>query len=146
MNIIKKILVRFGFFFFLGVSQVAFSSNYPWSQSEQCASWEINYNKAIDFSKKIQLAIREDDKDFLADVISYPLTIYKKANGKIINYHIENKKDFIASYRKIMTKDFKIKVLKYNPSDVFCNYHGGSFSGGGIWFQGDPLRIFEINK
>lgn len=127
-------------------SKAAFSNNQPWPETEQCSTWGINYNEAIEFSKKIQLAIKKNDREFLSNEISYPLTVYKKTNGRIVHFYVKNKRDFFTLYGIIITEDFKRKFLAYDPSNIFCNYHGGSFSGGGIWFQGDPIKVFEINQ
>jgi hypothetical protein len=100
------------------------------------------------FVVALQNAIRADDKNWLADHMSYPVNYFGKQ--KVV---IRSKTSFINNYASFVTPKLRASVLAQDPADVFENWQGAMIGGGNenIWITqvGDsdnaPYQIITIN-
>jgi hypothetical protein len=99
------------------------------------------------FIAELQTAIRNDDKDWLADHLRLPVNYFGKTKQVI-----SSKDWFLEHYATVMGPELKANVLKQDPNRYFKNYQGVMVGDGGrnIWFDdfgdegaGVPAR-FEI--
>jgi hypothetical protein len=99
------------------------------------------------FIAELQAAIRNDDKDWLADHLHLPVNYFGKANQVI-----SSKDWFLEHYAAVIGPELKANILKQDPEKYFKNYQGVMVGDGGrnIWFDdfgdegaGVPAR-FEI--
>lgn len=105
---------------------------------QQCLANSIDYDGAMLFAKKMQIALRNNDKNAIVDLADYPLKINKGFGEKVIHYYIKDRQQFLQEYRSIMTVEVKKTILNAVPTDVICNYQGGAIAGGTIWFYTQP--------
>ena len=89
-------------------------------------------SEVIDFLREIQDSLRTDDKEKLASLVYYPITIngFEGNNDK----EIQNAEEFIANYEKIVTAEWKKIVLSQEPARLFTNWQGIMVSRGELWF------------
>jgi hypothetical protein len=99
------------------------------------------------FIVALQNAIRNDDKNWLADHLHLPVNYYGK-NTAIIR----SKAWFLKHYATVIGPELKANLLKQDPDDYFKNYQGVMVGDGShnIWLDdfgdqgaGIPAR-FEI--
>ena len=104
-------------------------------------------NPAPAFIAELQDAIRNDDKDWLADHLHLPVNYFGKTKQVI-----GSKDWFLKHYTTVMGAELKANVLKQDPNSYFKNYQGVMVGDGGrnIWLYdfgdegaGVPAR-FEI--
>ncbi len=108
--------------------------------------------EVIDFLLEIQDSLRTDDKEKLASLVYYPITIYRFEGNN--DKEIQNAKEFIANYEKIVTPKWKEIILSQEPARLFTNWQGAMVSRGELWFtavcldkscQDTKLYIITIN-
>lgn len=106
----------------------------------------------IDFFLEIQHSLRTDDKEKLASLVYYPITIYRFEGDN--DKEIQNAEEFIANYEKIVTPEWKDIILSQEPVRLFTNWQGAMVSRGELWFtaicidkscQDSTLYIVTIN-
>ena len=85
----------------------------------------------IDFLLEIQDYVRTDNKEKLASLILYPITIHS-INGEDVE--IKNEEEFIANYEKIATPKWKGVILAQEPTKLFTNWKGVMVNRGELWF------------
>ena len=109
-------------------------------------------SEVIAFLLEIQDSLRTDDKEKLASLVYYPITIsrFEGDNDK----EIQNAEEFIANYEKIVTPEWKDIILSQEPARLFTNWQGVMISRGELWFtaictdsscQDSKLYIVTIN-
>lgn len=108
--------------------------------STVCMSWSAagfkNGNSAIKFYQNLQLNIKFNEKNAVANLINFPLR-----DGT-------SKKEFLDNYDKIFTIEFKRELLEQSPFELFRNKNGCMAGNDGqLWFKptGHGFRIFELN-
>jgi hypothetical protein len=119
---------------------------YAISQEQQsCELNGINYTQAKSLTQSLKAALKEDDIQTIANLISYPLRINTSANGKATHYFMKNKNEFIQKYNALFTESMKKSILDDNS--LFCNYKGAMLGAGTVWFTTDDAgtKIFSIN-
>lgn len=98
------------------------------------------------YVSKIQSYIKNNDKEQLAEQVSYP--IKAKINAKVTE--IKNKYDFIKHYEQIFYSDYKKKLSNAYTKYLFANYQGIMFGENldNIWINeiGSKLMITTINN
>jgi hypothetical protein len=94
-------------------------------------------SNVINFFLEIQDCVRTDNKEKLATLIHYPITIYVIDNET----EIQNAAEFIANYEKIITPKWKDEVLAQEPATLFVNWQGVMVHRGKIWFA--PICLDE---
>lgn len=85
----------------------------------------------IDFFLEIQDSIRTSNKEKLAQLVLYPITIHS-IDGKDVE--IQNEEEFIANYEKIATPKWKGVILAQEPEKLFTNWQGVMVNRGEMWF------------
>jgi hypothetical protein len=85
----------------------------------------------IDFFLEIQDSVRNDDKEKLAGLTHYPITIHS-IDGKDVE--IKTEKQFIANYEKIVTPKWKGVILAQEPAKLFTKSEGIMVNRGELWF------------
>lgn len=115
--------------------------------TRQCELNGINYQNAVNFVKECQAAVKLDDAQKIANLVDYPLRVNFSSNGKVDYKSIANKKQFIKNYNAIFTKDLKLKLLKQDPANIFCNYKGAMIADGSLWFaeKSKKMLIIAVN-
>jgi len=109
-------------------------------------------SEVIDFLLAIQDSLRTGDKEKLASLVYYPITIYgfEQNQDKVI----QNAEEFITNYEKIVTPEWKAIILAQEPARLFTNWQGVMVSRGELWFtavcidqscQDSKLYIVTIN-
>ena len=109
-------------------------------------------SEVIAFLLEIQDSLRTDDKEKLASLVYYPITISRFEGEN--NKEIQNAEEFIANYEKIVTPEWKDIILAQEPARLFTNWQGVRVSRGELWFtaictdsscQDSKLYIVTIN-
>ena len=104
------------------------------------------------FIAELQSAIRDDDKDWLADHLHLPVNYFGKTKQVI-----DSKEWFLKHCTTVIGPELKANVLKQDPNSYFKNYQGVMVGDGGrnIWLDdfgdegaGVPARfgIITINN
>gem|GEM_PF-5804738 len=109
--------------------------------TQQCSANDINYDQAVTLVAKLQLAIKNNDKQVIAKMLGYPVRI----NQGTKHYVINNEKNFMKKYPIIFTDKVKHKIINADSADIFCNDQGAMIADGAVWFNGNPLKIFSLN-
>lgn len=96
------------------------------------------------FVRELQKAIRNDDMQWLADHIQYPL----RHHGRVATV-IRNRADFVRNYPVIISDKLRATILAQVPEKIFENWQGVMIGDGGhnIWLresgEGSNIR-YEI--
>lgn len=108
---------------------------------QQCEANAINYQQAVIFVKKLEDAVKNNDKKTVAELGDYPVRI----NIKKKSTYIKNKKEFIKSYNNIFTSE--VKSLLFRDKTIFCNYQGAATGYGTVWFWAgkEGANFYVIN-
>jgi hypothetical protein len=85
----------------------------------------------IDFFLEVQDDVRTNNKEQLARLVHYPITIHS-IDGKDIEIHGED--EFVANYEKIATPKWKGVILAQKPEKLFTNWEGVMVHRGEMWF------------
>jgi hypothetical protein len=104
------------------------------------------------FIAELQTAIRNDDKDWLADHLHLPVNYFGKTKEVI-----SSKGWFLKHYATVIGPELKANIVKHDPQTYFKNYQGVMVGDGGrnIWLDdfgdegaGIPARfdIITINN
>ena len=108
-------------------------------------------SEVIDFLLAIQDSLRTGNKEKLASLVYYPITISLEGDN---DKEIQNAEEFIANYEKIVTPEWKDIILSQEPARLFTNWQGVMVSRGELWFtaictdsscQESELYIVTIN-
>ena len=111
-------------------------------------------SKVIDFLLEIQDSLRTADKENLASLVYYPITISSSRFEGDNDKEIQNAEEFIANYEKIVTPEWKDIILSQEPARLFTNWQGVMVQRGELWFtaictdpscQESELYIVTIN-
>jgi hypothetical protein len=101
---------------------------------------EVTIEMVQNFLAELKNAVRNNNAEKFAQLISYPLHCYN--SGKLVI--ISNKEEFVKSYASLINNDIKNLILSSNIDNIFINYKGIMLGRGEIWF--DPsIGIFTIN-
>jgi hypothetical protein len=95
-------------------------------------------SNVINFFLEIQDYVRTDNKEKLASLIRYPITIHSIDSRDV---EIQDEEEFIANYEKIATQKWKGIVLSQEPTKLFTNWKGVMVNRGEIWFG--PICLDE---
>lgn len=93
------------------------------------------------FLRTLQNAVRSGDRQKLASLIAFPLTVPSHAQ-------VRNTAEFLARYDRIMTPAVARRVLDQSADCLFGNQQGAMIGNGTIWFDqrsGPDFRIITIN-
>lgn len=88
-------------------------------------------SNVINFFLEIQDCVKTDNKEKLAGLILYPITI-SSIDG--VDTEIQNEDEFISHYDNIVTEKWKNVILSQEPTELFTNQDGVMVNRGELWF------------
>lgn len=96
------------------------------------------------FVQQFWKAVNYKDKNKVADMIYYPISVF--IDGK--NVKIKNKAGMIKNYNQIFYSDFCKKIKNLVPHHLFAKYSGIMLGNGEIWFRsiGKRIKVVAINN
>jgi hypothetical protein len=95
------------------------------------------------FLTTLQQAVRNDDRQTVASLVSYPITI--RIDGAPTT--LADPAAFIANYQAVMTKPVRAAVEAAEPDTLFANSDGVMMGRGQVWFGGvyeDGAETYDI--
>ncbi len=113
------------------------------SEQDSCVNNGINYALATTLLNDLKAALIQDDKNKIADLISYPLRV-NDANSKR-HVIVKSKTEFLQKYDTLFSTPNKKRLLGSN--NIFCNFQGAMLGGGAVWFKTkeNSAKIYVIN-
>lgn len=96
------------------------------------------------FVRDLQRALRNDDRGWIADHMSYPV----RYHGRMASV-IRNRNDFVRNYARLISERLSGAILAQQPDEVFENWQGLMIGTGthNMWARdtatGDAAR-YEI--
>jgi hypothetical protein len=97
------------------------------------------------FLAQLQAAVQSNNKEQIAEMISYPLLVLR--SGKRI--HIAKKQAFLSNYSLILTDPVRDAILHQTAQCLFGNSSGAMVGNGEVWFveqAPDQWKIVTINE
>ncbi len=97
------------------------------------------------FLAQLQAAAQSNNKEQIADMISYPLLVLR--SGK--RTHIQKKQAFLANYGLIVTDPVRNAILHQTAECLFGNSTGAMAGNGEVWFREQApgqWKIITINE
>lgn len=104
------------------------------------------------FMKKVKYSIIYEDRDWLAENISYPIEVHTHSlvATEPKTLEIRNKHALMEKYDVIFNTTFKNKVRNDVPVNLWGNYMGYMLGNGDIWVtpekDGSKIKITAINN
>lgn len=113
------------------------------ANSKGCEFNGVDYKLATAFVSEFIAAVKEDDKNKIAGMMSYPLRVNPKNGSR--SYTIKSKREFLQQYDELFSENMKKGLTA--DADIFCNYQGGSIGAGRVWFEAADGKavIYSIN-
>jgi len=119
------------------------------SEPDKFAANGLNENAVKVFFHRLQVDVRDGDKQDLSEIVSYPL----KVRGDKSTLTVHSKDEFVRRYHEIITPDVRSVVLCQGFDDLFVNYQGMMIGRGTLWFgdvsssesEKSTLKIITIN-
>lgn len=104
------------------------------------------------FMQKAVSSILSDDREWVADHISYPVRVSLGKNNKTIT--VKHRKQLLNYYDRIFHPDFKAEIRLFCISNLFVNYQGVMLGNGQLWIHnmpgasesGQKYRIIAVNN
>ena len=96
------------------------------------------------FLADLQAAVKSNDKDKIAGMISYPLNFIH--DGK--RARIRDKQTFLTRYDSIFSERIREAILKQSSHCLFGNYQGEMIGNGEVWFseiQDGTVKVITVN-
>jgi hypothetical protein len=96
------------------------------------------------FLASLQAALRADDKDKIAGMVSYPLNFIHGGN----RVRIRDKETFLTRYDNIFDVHVRKAILKQSSHCLFGNANGEMIGRGEVWFsemQDGSVKIITVN-
>jgi len=97
-----------------------------------------NDQLVYDALSKLQKAVAHNDRNTVASMMQYPMSVDICQNGssKIDSVEIKNRRQFLKRYDWIINAQIKKLLRTAKPSDLSSSWRGVSFySDPDIWFQ-----------
>ena len=113
---------------------------------EQNSCIEAYGSKTVsDFLTDLQKSVAADDREHVASLVQFPITITIKGKQTRIRTRAQLLKNYDVAF------DAKVKgfLAKQRFTDLFCNWKGIMIGRGEIWLDArehHPLRIIAINN
>lgn len=103
-----------------------------------------NVKQFTGFYANLRRAVAQNNKEAVAQRISYPLSLYSNSKKR----SILNKKQFIAEYDQIMTTEVKKALANQRLDDLFIRDQGVMVGNGEIWMAilDNKLGVYTINQ
>jgi hypothetical protein len=118
--------------------------------AQQCESSTVDTQGAdiakasCAFLAELQTAVRANDKEKIAGMISYPLNV----NYGTKRTRVRTKNIFLAQYDSIFTEQIRKDTLDQSSQCLFGNDNGAMVGNGDLWFSGidnGPVKIYAVN-
>lgn len=96
------------------------------------------------FLAELQAAVRANDKEKIAGMISYPLSVNYGAKRT----RVRTRELFLAHYDSILTEQIRKDILNQSSKCLFGNDNGSMVGDGDLWFSGidnGPVKIYAVN-
>jgi hypothetical protein len=90
------------------------------------ADYEVMERSAQEF----WFAIRDEDRESVADCMRYPLRVNESSGSR----EISNREELLLRYDSIFTEDYVQAILRHVPHNMFVNYQGVMLGNGEVWF------------
>lgn len=101
---------------------------------------------AKNFLAVLQKAVASDQRQEVANMVSYPITVVEK--GKKIA--LKSAADLLKKYDVVFNKTVKAQLAAQKPDKLFARDQGVMIGNGEIWFRTGPdnktLKIIGINN
>ncbi len=92
-------------------------------------SWRAkDYERAVEFFKRLQVSVARNERPAVAGMIAYPLRV----SGE---YRVHNRTAFLRNYSRIFDESVRHAVQKQVPECLFGNYQGFMAGNGAVWFE-----------
>jgi hypothetical protein len=85
-------------------------------------------------------ATKGDNAEWIADRVSYPLTV--SINGH--RRKIYSRRDFISNFSSIFNENVRHAVIEQRPDDLFKDWSGVMVGSGQVWFVTIAKNIKDI--
>lgn len=107
-----------------------------------CEFNHINYKQAVAFVNTFKAEIQKNNKQAIAAMATYPLTVNETKH----HHTIKNKQQLLKDFDTIFTANMKVGILQ-DQEPIFCNYQGAMIAHGIIWFntEKDKAAFFAVN-
>jgi hypothetical protein len=95
------------------------------------------------FLATLQQAVRNDDRQALASLVSYPITV--RIDGAPTT--LADPAAFSARYPEVMTEPVRAAIEAAEPATLFANSDGVMIGRGELWFGGvyeDGAKTYDI--
>jgi hypothetical protein len=97
------------------------------------------------FLAQLQAAVQSNNKEQIAEMISYPLLVL----SSVKRTHIAKKQAFLSNYGLIFTDPVRDAILHQTAQCLFGNSSGAMVGNGEVWFveqAPDQWKIVTINE
>lgn len=98
--------------------------------------------QAKQFLTRLQKAVGQGNKQAVADLANYPLSVFKHGNKR----QIQSRAEFVQQYDKLLTPGLKQVILKQDPDKLFANYQGVMLDRGQLWFANYAYPNYNLDK
>jgi hypothetical protein len=114
------------------------------SESETRIAEFSNEDEIKNFLKELQVNIKNNDKNKVANMIDYPFKTYNEGNVTIY----KNANSIIEEWDKLFTDQVRNAILNQKYEGIFYNYQGVMIGSGEIWFNKteNGAKIIAINN
>jgi hypothetical protein len=95
------------------------------------------------FLASLQQAVRNDDRQAVASLVSYPITV--RIDGAPTT--LADPAAFTAQYPEVMTEPVRAAIAAAEPATLFANSDGVMVGRGELWFGGvyeDGAKTYDI--
>lgn len=116
--------------FKLALNSIVYSNNY----GNRYSAAGFDDDKALEmFVEKLQEYIKNDDREKVAALITYPISVKVDGNRQSIN----TKEELIKNYDKVFHPEYKNAIAKAFTKYMFCNSKGVMFGGNmyNVWIN-----------
>jgi len=100
--------------------------------------------KAREFLSELKAAVKQDDRQKIASMISYPLQVF----GKTQKRSIQSRDEFLRGYEDVFSSNVKAALDRQTPNCLFGNWQGVMVGNGEFWYReitGKGYQIVTIN-
>lgn len=96
--------------------------------------------RARAFLGELKGKVKADDEARVADMIFYPLRVYRGADTQLI----KDRAKFLAAYSSILTSHVKTTIEEQSTECLFGNGQGAMVGRGEVWFQEQSNGRYKI--
>jgi len=119
------------------VGVIAFSSGHPaLSQTGNCSQIDNSSRPdcpgALAFFERLQLALRKNNRQAVALMVSYPLLTnigHKKTR-------LRDRRQLLSHFDEVFDPNTRCAILGATKRDVWGNWRGFTIANGVVWFEG----------